>query len=257
MMQQSKGTGACAPNPWPLPSEREAFARRLRAAPARAPDTVAVVGVTSRPSGWWTVATDGTVAPDGLGHAPTRSAVGIVATPAGGGYWVAAADGGVFAFGDAPFRGRPEGPLNQPVVGMAATPSGQGYWLAAADGGVFAFGDAPFRGRPEGRLNQPVVGMAATPSGQGYWLAAADGGVFGFGDAAFFGRPASSNEPVVGMAATPSGQGYWLAAADGGVFAFGDAVFHGPGFPDTVAIASTPQGTYRLATADGTVVTYG
>jgi hypothetical protein len=216
MMQQSKGTGACAPNPWPLPSEREAFARRLRAAPARAPDTVAVVGVTSRPSGWWTVATDGTVAPDGLGHAPTRSAVGIVATSAGGGYWVAAADGGVFAFGDAPFLGRPEGPLNQPVVGMAATPSGQGYWLAAADGGVF-----------------------------------------GFGDAAFFGRPASSNEPVVGMAATPSGQGYWLAAADGGVFAFGDAVFHGPGFPDTVAIASTPQGTYRLATADGTVVTYG
>jgi hypothetical protein len=34
-------------------------------------------------------------------------------------------------------------------------------------------------------------------------------------------------------------------------------MFHGPGFPDTVAIASTPQGTYRLATADGTVVTYG
>ncbi len=255
MMQQSKGTGACAPNPWPLPSEREAFARRLRAAPA--PDTVAVVGVTSRPSGWWTVASDGTVAPDGLGNAPTRSAVGIIATPTGGGYWVAAADGGVFAFGDAPFQGRPEGPLNQPVVGMAATPSGQGYWLVAADGGVFAFGDAPFQGRPEGPLNQPVVGMAATPSGQGYWLVAADGGVFGFGDAAYFGRPEASNEPVVGMAATPSGQGYWLAAADGGVFTFGDAVFHGPGFPDTVAIASTAQGAYRLATGDGTVVTYG
>ncbi|MGH9005162.1 MAG: DUF3152 domain-containing protein, partial [Acidimicrobiia bacterium] len=29
MMQQSKGTGACSPNPWPLPSEREALARRL------------------------------------------------------------------------------------------------------------------------------------------------------------------------------------------------------------------------------------
>ncbi|MGH9034874.1 MAG: hypothetical protein ACRD0O_03855, partial [Acidimicrobiia bacterium] len=65
------------------------------------------------------------------------------------------------------------------------------------------------------------------------------------------------NQPVVGMAATPSGRGYWLAAADGGVFAFGDAVFHGPGFSDTVAIAATRRGAYRLASADGTVVTYG
>ncbi len=32
MMQQSKGTGACTPNPWPLPSEREALARRLHLA---------------------------------------------------------------------------------------------------------------------------------------------------------------------------------------------------------------------------------
>jgi hypothetical protein len=253
MMQQSKGTGACAPNPWPLPSEREAFERRLRPAAAM----VAVVGVTSRPSGWWTVATDGTVNPDSLGNAPTGSAAGIAATPAGGGYWIAAGDGGVFAFGDASFRGRPEGTLNQPVVGIAPTPSGQGYWLAAADGGVFAFGDAPFRGRPEGTLNQPVVGIAPTPSGQGYWLAAADGGVFAFGDAAFLGRPEASNEPVMGIAATPSGQGYWLVAADGAVFPFGDAVFHGPGFTDTVAIATTPQGAYRVATADDTVVTYG
>jgi hypothetical protein len=141
---------------------------------------------------------------------------------------------------------------------MAATPSGRGYWLAAADGGVFSFGDAPFLGRVEGPLNQPVVGMAATPSGRGYWLAAADGGVFSFGDAPFLGRPEGQlNAPVVGVAGTPSGQGYWLAAGDGRVFAFGDAFFHGPGFADTVAIAATGQGAYRLATADGTVVTYG
>ncbi|MDQ3944680.1 MAG: DUF3152 domain-containing protein [Actinomycetota bacterium] len=255
MMQQSKGTGACVPNPWPLPSEREALQRRLQVAPATA--TAPVVGVTSRPSGWWTVARDGTVNPDSLGNASSRSVVGIAATPAGGGYWVTAGDGGVFAFGDAPFLGRPEGPLNQPVVGIAASPSGQGYWLTAADGGVFAFGDAPFLGRPEGPLNEPVVGIAASPSGQGYWLAAADGGVFAFGDAPFLGRPATLNEPVVGIAGTSSGQGYWLAAGDGGVFAFGDAVFHGVGPPDTVAIATTRQGAYRLATADGTVVSYG
>ena len=33
--------------------------------------------------------------------------VGMAATPAGGGYWLVAADGGIFAFGDAAFFGRP------------------------------------------------------------------------------------------------------------------------------------------------------
>ena len=70
--------------------------------------------------------------------------VGTVATPDGGGYWLVAADGGVFAFGDAPFYGSMGGQrLNAPIVGMAATPDGHGYWLVAADGGVFNFGDAP------------------------------------------------------------------------------------------------------------------
>jgi hypothetical protein len=31
--------------------------------------------------------------------------VGMAATPDGNGYWLAAADGGVFCFGDAPFHG--------------------------------------------------------------------------------------------------------------------------------------------------------
>jgi hypothetical protein len=57
------------------------------------------------------------------------------------GYWLAAADGGVFAFGDARFHGSMGGVrLNAPVVGNAATETGRGYWLAAADGGVFGFG---------------------------------------------------------------------------------------------------------------------
>ena len=37
-------------------------------------------------------------------HAPVVSAV---ATPSGEGYWLVAADGGVFCFGDAVFRGSP------------------------------------------------------------------------------------------------------------------------------------------------------
>jgi hypothetical protein len=72
-----------------------------------------------------------------------------------------AADGGVFAFGDARFFGSTGGVvLRSPVVGLAASPSGAGYWLVAADGGVFAFGDARFFGSTGGVvLQSPVVGL--------------------------------------------------------------------------------------------------
>jgi len=53
--------------------------------------------------------------------------VGMAATPTGRGYWLVAADGGIFTFGDARFYGSTGGRwLNQPIVGMAATPSGRG-----------------------------------------------------------------------------------------------------------------------------------
>jgi hypothetical protein len=69
-----------------------------------------------------------------------RPIVGMAATPDGGGYWLVASDGGIFAFGDAAFYGSTGGmPLNRPIVGMSATPDGDGYWLVASDGGIFAF----------------------------------------------------------------------------------------------------------------------
>ena len=47
--------------------------------------------------------------------------VGMAATPAGGGYWLMAKDGGIFTFGDAAFMGSDGGkPLNGPVLGGAA-----------------------------------------------------------------------------------------------------------------------------------------
>ncbi|MGH2705668.1 MAG: IPT/TIG domain-containing protein, partial [Actinomycetota bacterium] len=69
---------------------------------------------------------------NGVVDVTVRTAGGITPiTPAGqflygsGGYWMAASDGGVFAFGDAGFFGSTGGlTLNRPIVGMAATPSG-------------------------------------------------------------------------------------------------------------------------------------
>jgi len=199
--------------------------------------------------------------------AVNQPVVAMAATPSGAGYWMAAADGGLFTFGDAGFHGSAGGsPLNQPVVTMAATPSGAGYWLVARDGGIFTYGDAGFFGSTGAlRLNQPIVAMAATPSGRGYWLAAADGGIFTFGDAAFFGSTGGLrlNEPIVGMAATRSGDGYWLVARDGGLFTFGDAPFLGStgGSPlnqPVVGMTATPSGAgYWLVARDGGLFTFG
>ncbi|HWD07805.1 MAG TPA: hypothetical protein VHA57_01800, partial [Actinomycetota bacterium] len=91
--------------------------------------------------------------------------VGMAATPDGGGYWLVAADGGIFSFGDAGFYGSTGSlKLDKPITGMTVTPSGKGYWLVASDGGVFSFGDAAFFGSAAGRAGAAVVGIAAAPN---------------------------------------------------------------------------------------------
>ena len=183
------------------------------------------------------------------------------------GYRLVAADGGVFAFGDASFEGSTgDRTLNRPIVATASTPSGRGYWLFASDGGVFAFGDAAFFGSTGDRtLNRPIVGAAATPTGGGYWLFASDGGVFAFGDAAFFGSTGDRtlNRPIVAAEGTPSGLGYWLFASDGGVFTFGDAQFVGStgdrtlNRPIVAGVASRTGDGYLLFASDGGVFSLG
>ena len=92
-----------------------------------------------------------------------QSIVGGSATSDGNGYWLVAADGGIFAFGDAPFEGSTGSlHLNRPIVSMVPSLSSGGYQLVAADGGVFAFGDAPFSGSLGGSpIDAPVVAAAA------------------------------------------------------------------------------------------------
>ena len=191
----------------------------------------------------------------------------VVPNGPAGGYWQTASEGGVFAFGAAPFYGSMGGrTLNQPVEGIASMSDGKGYWQVASDGGVFSFGSAQFYGSMGGHhLTAPVVGITPTPDGKGYWEVASDGGIFAFGDATFYGSMGGHalNRPVQGIAATPDGKGYWEVASDGGIFAFGDAHFHGSmgghALNQPVAgITSTAdtQGYWEVA-SDGGIFAFG
>jgi hypothetical protein len=183
----------------------------------------------------------------------------------GAGYWLTAADGGIFAFCEARFHGSTGSiKLAQPIVGMTPTLSGNGYWLVARDGGLFAFGDAGFFGSTgDIKLARPIVGMTPTPSGRGYWMVASDGGVFAFGDAGFFGSTGDIKlaQPIVGMTPTPSGRGYWIVASDGGIFAFGDATFlgstGGTKLVKPIVGMATSRNGYWLVASDGGIFAFG
>ena len=146
-------TAPPAPSGWPSPSW---------AWPPRRP---------ARATGSWppTAASSTTATPPSTASGATSSLrspiVGMSATPSGKGYFLAAADGTVIAFGDAVFRGSMGGKgLTSPIVGFTPTSTGNGYWLVAADGGIFSFGDAAFHGSTGAmRLNRSIVGMAAAP----------------------------------------------------------------------------------------------
>ncbi len=187
-----------------------------------------------------------------------------VANGKGDDYWLATADGAVFALQGAPDRGSMFGTkLNAPVISITGTADGQGYWLLATDGGVFTF-NAPFYGSTGNmKLNKPVVGLAVRPQGDGYWFVAADGGIFTFGNAPFLGSTGDRKvpAPVISMAPTPTGGGYYVLGVDGSVYAFGDATdFGGAKASPSPIVGMTvrPQGDgYWLAAADGTVTGFG
>ena len=192
--------------------------------------------------------------------------VGMAQTANGAGYWLVAADGGVFGF-NAPFFGSAASfPHAHPVVAMGATADGGGYWIVTDDGAVYSFGTAQYYGGLTAvRLSAPITDLIPTATGHGYWLIAKDGGVFSFGDAGFYGSTGGIrlNAPVVSMAPTADGAGYWLVADDGGVFSFGNASFHGStgGMrlnAPVIGMASSSGGAgYWLVAEDGGVFSFG
>jgi len=101
-----------------------------------------------------------------------------------------AADGGVYAVGNAGYYGSLGAlHLQGPIVAMAATPDGKGYWLVASDGGVFAFGDATFYGSAAGTSGDPVQRLVSSPRGSGYWIVRQNGDAVPYGDAASYQVP--------------------------------------------------------------------
>jgi hypothetical protein len=211
-----------------------------------------IVGIspTSNKAGYWLVASDGGIfafgnagyhgsvpgtglapAASGLPHSLNAPIVGVVPSSHGGGYFMVASDGGVFAFGDARFAGSCPGVGGCAGAAVAVLPdtSGNGYWLITQTGNVYAFGDASYYGAP-GNQGSPVTSAVRTPDGGGYYILLADGAVYAYGDAVAHGGPVGSLGPLNMASAIFSdadGGGYWVAAADGAVFSYGDATYEG------------------------------
>ena len=211
-----------------------------------------IVGIaaTANHRGYWLVAADGGVfafgnarfagSIPGLGLAPAGSGgsgphlaapiVGIITSTSGNGYLLVAADGGVFAFGDARFAGSCPGlgRCSGTVVGIASDPTGTGYWIVTSTGHVYGFGDAATLGQP-GLQSAPAVGVVRTPSGDGYWIVLANGAVYAYGDATYHGGDSGLGvaNPAIAISATSDGSGYWITTRDGMVSPFGSALGDG------------------------------
>jgi acetyl esterase/lipase len=196
----------------------------------RLPLPAVAAALTPDGRGGWETDWHGDVAPLGravrsygslVGRALAHPIMGIATTPSGHGYWLVAADGGIFAFGDARYFGSLAGlHLAHPIVSIVATSTGRGYYLLGLDGGVFAFGDARFRGNAASRLRGNAVAIAT--SGNGYLVASTAGQVAAFGGAAGFGgaNPAGHGHVVAIVPAT-AGPGYRLVTSDGTILHVG------------------------------------
>jgi len=111
--------------------------------------------------------------------------VGVASSPTGHGYWLVAADGGMFSFGDAGYFGSipqvlpPGRRLDAPVTDMI--PQGNGYLLVAIDGGIFTFGQSRFHGSLGGHGQRDIVAATVLPDRSGYLILQSSGTLTAFG----------------------------------------------------------------------------
>jgi hypothetical protein len=101
----------------------------------------------------------------GLPHSLNAPIVGMVPSTDGGGHFMVASDGGVFAFGDARFEGSCPGIGGCSGAAVAVVPdaTGGGYWVVTALGRGANFGDAPNDGDMSGtRLNGPIIAASGS-----------------------------------------------------------------------------------------------
>ena len=212
---------------------------------------------TTTKAGYWLVASDGGIfafgnagyfgsipgaglnpAGSGLPHSLDAPIVGMVPSSDGGGYFMVASDGGVFAFGDARFEGSCPGIGGCSGAAVAVVPdaSGNGYWLITQSGSVYAFGDAPSTVPREARAHRsPPPCAQPTDTGTGScWPTApcTPTGTPSPGVARSDRSGASIQPPPYSR--TPTGGGYWVASAQGAVFSYGDA-------PNDGSMAGTAQ----------------
>jgi hypothetical protein len=71
-----------------------------------------------------------------------------------------AADGGIFTFGHAPFKGSAGSTFHAPCVAITPSTTGNGYALLLSDGSVLPYGDVPYLGGASGRVSGVAIGMA-------------------------------------------------------------------------------------------------
>jgi hypothetical protein len=213
-----------------------------------------VVGMTPTADvrGYWMVAGDGGMfafgdakfhgSIPGLGYAPAGSGapksldapiVAMVTSPTGQGYLLVAADGGVFAFGDAKFHGSCPaiGGCNGSVVAVVPDQGELGYWVVTSTGHVYAFGNAAsIVASHATAVAAPITGAAATPSGHGFLMTDALGDVYSDGDVPVMGVPPTGlgfANLIRSVVPTSTGHGYWLFGAAGAVYPYGDAPHDG------------------------------
>ena len=198
--------------------------------------TVALVGSPSG-RGYWLVTGRGAIHAfgdaepySGIDHLELAGAVVDAQLDAdGSGLYLLSEDGGVFAIGDAVFRGSLPGlgPDVAPEARAHSISIGPGGYLVSVLDGIFVFGTAEFRsGLPVvalGGVDRDVVDVAVRRDGRGYWKLGRDGGVFAIGSRFAGSASGFVLGEAVAMAVPSAEDGYLILDESGAVFAFGEA----------------------------------